>query len=142
MVKKYTGFAWITLTLLATGCGGAPQGPHVRLASATAVEIETAQHSGDPVWYDFEPGDQVPMLLGVVGLFDAAASPPPVMIARRRFSVVIYPNGNTFFSIEGGGLISANQLGRWAIGFGAGPNGRGAAEMILMVGRPQDVPRD
>ena len=139
MTRAILTTAGIALALTLTACGGAPRGPHVRMAHASATEIEAAQATNGPVFYDFEPGDRVPILLGVMGLFEAFAEPAPTLIARRQFSVVIYPNGNTFFSIEGGRLMSANALARWGLAFEGTPSG-GQAALVLLVGRAEDMP--
>lgn len=129
--------ALLVLGSLASACGG-PGGPHVRLAHAPPSEINAAQESGQPVWYDFEPGDEVPLQFGLLGVAEAITDQPIRMVARRRFSIVVLPGGQTMFSFEGGDLVGANAA-RWNIALGADEQG-GRAALVLMLGREQDVP--
>lgn len=126
------------LSLTATACG-APQGPHVRFADATQSQIEAAQQSGDVVWYDFEAGDEVPMIMGLVGVSAAVTEQPTRWIARRAFSVVVFPDGRTLFSFDGRRLVPGEIAVRWNLALGAGPEG-GRAALLLFIGEEQDVP--
>lgn len=127
------------LTLAA--CGPRSQGPHLRFAQASAVDIRAAAESGQIIWYDFEPGDEVPMILGLVGMAEAISEPPARMVAKRHFSIVVFPDGRTFFSFDGEHLVRGEQLARWTIGLepaGAG----GGAVLLMFVGQPQDMPQE
>ena len=142
-VSKSSSFQryFLPIALLAfsalAGCG-APQGPHVRFASATASQIEAARASGSAVWFDFEAGDAVPLELGVLGVMRAATDPPVRMVAARAFSIVIFPDGSTMFSFDGRSLEPANSA-RWAIGLDADARGPHAA-IVLFIGAPGDMP--
>lgn len=123
---------------IAAGCG-APQGPHLRFAHASANEIEEAQRSGEVVWYDFEPGDEVPMIFGLVGVSSAMSEQPTRWVTRRAFSVVVFPDGNTLFSFDGRHLVPGEAAVRWDMALGAGPEG-GRAALLLFIGEAQDLP--
>lgn len=120
-------------------CGPRAQGPHIRFAQASAVDIRAAAESDQIVWYDFEPGDEVPIVLGLVGMAAAVSEPPARMVARRHFSIVVFPDGRTFFSFDGEHLIHGEQLARWTIGLEPAGEG-GAAVLLMFIGQPQDMP--
>jgi hypothetical protein len=126
----------IALSLAACG---APQGPHVRFARASAGEIHAAEQSGQVVWYDFDVGDEVPLVFGLVGVSEAFTDPPARMVAQRPFSIVVFPDGRTMFSFDGHSLTSGQMAARWSMALGT-ENDRGRAALILYIGRPQDIP--
>jgi|GEM_PF-3061420 len=123
--------------LAAVGCGAA-QGPHVRFARTNAAEIAAARATGDVIWYDFAQGDEVPLALGVLGVMEAVTEPPIRMVAKRAFSIVVFPNGNTMFSFDGQSLEPPTAA-RWAIGLEA-ENDRPGATIVMFIGQPSDMP--
>lgn len=127
-----------TLASMALGCG-APQGPHVRFARAIRSELEAARAQGRVVWYDFEAGDQVPVVFGLVGVSEAFAQQATPWVARRAFSVVVFPDGTTMFSFDGQTLTSSTFAARWSLGLDADANGPNAA-ILVFIGQPQDMP--
>lgn len=131
----------VVFLAFAGGCAG-PQGPHVRFALASGEEIRAAQASGETVWYDFEPGDDVPLRLGLVGVATAIGDQPTRMIAQRSFSIVVFPNGGTAFSFDGQTLLAPAAVARWAIALGAEEGGRGEAAIVLFIGEAADVPSE
>lgn len=130
----------VLAVMTSVGCGARPQ-THVRFARAAPEEIHTAESSGEVVWYDFEPGDEVPMAFGLLGVAEAVTETPVRFIAQRPFSIVVFPNGDTLFSFDGHSLMSGMYAARWSIALGAGPEG-GRAAILLYVGNPNDVPAD
>ena len=131
--------ALLFLALLsAAGCG-APQGPHVRFAQASQAAIETARSSGQVVWYDFEAGDEVPIMFGLIGVSEAISEQPSRMVARRPFSIVIFPDGSTMFSFDGRSLTSPQVAARWSIALDADAEG-GRAGLLLFIGEHEDLP--
>lgn len=125
--------------VLCAACGGASQATHVRFAHASANEIRAAQSSGEVVWYDFQPGDEVPLDLGLLGVAQAATDEPVRMVARRSFSIVVFPSGRTAFSFDGHTLMSPQAVARWTVGLGA-EGAQARAAIALVLGRQQDVP--
>lgn len=130
----------LALFSFGSGCSRA-NGPHVRFAEASSAEIENAQRSGEIIWYDFEPGDSVPIVFGLVGVSEAVSETPVRWVARRRFSVVVYPDGRTLFSFDGRRLVPGNIAAAWSLGLGAGEQG-GEATLLLFIGEQQDLPRE
>jgi len=138
------GLGWgvaLGLTALAAAACGAPQGPHVRFAHASAAEIDAARASGEVVWYEFEAGDEVPLQFGLIGVSEAVTDQPVRMVAQRPFAIVIFPDGRTMFSFDGSSLTSPVQAARWSIALGSDAQG-GRAGLLLYIGRPGDVPRE
>lgn len=127
----------LSLALALAACGG-PQGAHVRFARASPSEIQAAQNSGQVVWYDFEAGDEVPLEFGLIGVADAETEQPTRMIARRPFSIVIFPDGRTYFSFDGGTLTNPQMAARWTVALGADDQ-RGRAAFLLFIGQQQDL---
>ena len=123
----------LALSLLTLGaCGPRTTGPHVRFAQASAADLHAAQQSGQVVWYDFEPGDDVPIVLGVIGMAEAVSQPPARLVARRHFSIVLFPDGRTFFSFDGRHLVDPTHLARWTIGLEPNDDtGSGVAVLLI-----------
>ncbi|MGF1469699.1 MAG: hypothetical protein ACFCGT_26545 [Sandaracinaceae bacterium] len=121
-------------------CGGGTY-PHVRFATASAAEIEAAQDSGQIVFYDFEAGDEVPLVLGLVGVARALTEPPVRLVAQRPFSIVLFPDGRTMFSFDGRRAIDSSQVTRWTIALGANEEG-GRALLLMFIGQAQDLPEE
>lgn len=134
------GFAGVLLSLWVAGCG-APQGPHVRFASASRGAIEAAQSSGQVVWYDFERGDEVPLDFVFVGVGRAVTEQPMRMVASRAFSIVVFPDGRTMFSFDGSSLVSAQLASRWSVALDADEQG-GRAGFLLFIGQQEDLPAE
>jgi len=127
----------VSLVALLSACGG-PQGPHVRFARTNAAEIAAARATGDVIWYDFAQGDEVPLALGVLGVMEAVTEPPIRMVAKREFSIVVFPDGHTMFSFDGQSLEPPTAA-RWAIGLEAENNQPGAT-IVMFVGHESDMP--
>lgn len=131
--------ALIALCLLGVGCGGGPV-THVRFATASSAEIQAARESNGVVWYDFEAGDEVPIRLGILGVAEAVTDPPIRLVTQRPFSVVVLPNGQTYFSFDRRRTVMSNMATRWTIGMIPGDNG-GEVALITFIGLPQDLPQ-
>lgn len=138
MRRRITTSALALLACVAGACG-APQGTHIRLAHASNAELDAAGQSGEVVWYDFEAGDEVPLQFGLLGVARAATDQPSPMIAQRPFSVVVFPDGRTFFSFDGSSLTPGNQAARWSFVVGSDVAG-GRAGLLLFIGQQQDLP--
>lgn len=139
MIRAPGRLASLALLALTLAACGAPQGPHVRFARASAAEIEAARDSGQVVWYDFDAGDEVPLEFGLIGVSEALTEQPARMVARRPFSIVMFPDGRTYFSFDGRSLTSPQMAARWSIALGSDANG-GRAGLLLFIGQPGDLP--
>ncbi len=70
----------------------APQGPRIRVANATKAELDEAQ-SEQTVWYEFQPGDIVPVQFGFLGAIEGGSDGPAVFRAKRQFFFVTTSQG-------------------------------------------------
>lgn len=131
--------AVLSFALIALAACGAPRGPHVRFAHATRTEIEAARGRGQVVWYDFEAGDEVPLAFGLFGVSEAVTDHPTRMVARRPFSIVVFPSGETMFSFDGRSLTSPAYAARWSVALDADEAG-GRMGMLVFIGLPGDLP--
>ncbi len=113
----------------------------MRFAHASSQELEAARAQGRVVWYDFEVGDDVPLLFGLVGVSEAVTQQPAHWVTRRAFSVVVFPDGTTMFSFDGRSLTSATIAARWTIGLEADDHGPTGA-LLVFIGERQDMPAE
>lgn len=134
-----TFFAFALLVAL-VGCGG-PQGPRVRFTQATPNQLAALQNE-PTVWFEFHPGDEVPMSFVLAGIFESATPQPVRMVAKQHFWVVVQREGTTFFSFDGRRLVRGDQLAKWGLLLGTSGEQAGRSGVILLVGRPQDLPPD
>jgi hypothetical protein len=86
--------------LLHVGCAVAPQRPQVRVATATAADLESVKHH-DEVWYVFEPGDVVPLQLAFVGAVQGGSPEHGLMRAKRKLYFVMRKNQPMEISFDG-----------------------------------------
>ncbi|HJK91810.1 MAG TPA: hypothetical protein RMH85_11445 [Polyangiaceae bacterium LLY-WYZ-15_(1-7)] len=132
----------LAAALLTLSACGAPQARHVRFAHATATQLQALQDE-EVVWYDFQPGDEVPMVFGLLGVASAGTGDGPIpMVARRPFSIVVFRDGRTRMSFDGEHLWGGD-FGKWGVVLH--PNeatGRGELGLLLFMGRPQDMPEE
>lgn len=131
----------LVVSLFSVAACGAPQGLHVRFAHASHAEIQAAHQGQQPVWYDFEAGDEVPLAFGLIGVSQAITEQPTRMIARRPFSIVVFPGGQTMFSFDGQTLTSPEYAARWSIGLDSDERG-GSAALLVFIGQPDDMPAE
>jgi hypothetical protein len=120
------------------GCGGGPQGPRVRFTQATPAQL-AALEGERTVWFEFVPGDEVPMSFVLAGIFESVTPEPIRLVAKQHFWVV-QRDGATFFSFDGRRLVRGDQLAKWGLLLGTSGEQAGRAGVILLVGRPQDLP--
>jgi hypothetical protein len=85
--------------LLLAGCGPSA-GKRVRVATASPAELEAALNE-DNVWYEFQPGDVIPVQLGFMGAMEGGAQGPVVFRAKHRFFFVTSKNGPMQISFDG-----------------------------------------
>lgn len=92
--------AGIGLLALALGGCGAPAGPHIRVATATPAQL-TAAEDQDVVWYEFQPGDVVPLHLAFLGVVEGGSEQPAVFRAKQHFYFVMFKNQPMQISFDG-----------------------------------------
>lgn len=98
MKSLIAGGLFVSALILA-GCG-VSAGPKVRVATASAAELKAVQ-GADNVWYEFQPGDEVPMHLGFLGAIEGGSQGPAVFRAKQRFFFVMFKNGPMQLSFDG-----------------------------------------
>jgi hypothetical protein len=74
-------------------------GPMVRVATATPAQLEAAQGQ-DNVWYEFQPGDVVPIQFGFLGVVEGG-SKGAVLRAKQHFYFVMFKNAPMQISFDG-----------------------------------------
>jgi hypothetical protein len=92
----------VFLALSSTALGGCARatGPHVRVATATRAELAAAEKQ-DEVWYEFQPGDIVPVQLGYLGVVEGGSSQPVVFRAKKHFFFVMSKGRPMQISFDG-----------------------------------------
>jgi hypothetical protein len=90
----------IGLLALALGGCGPKAGPHIRVATATAAQLSAAENE-DTVWYEFQPGDVVPVQLGFLGVVEGGSDGPAVFRAKQHFYFVTLKNQPMQISFDG-----------------------------------------
>lgn len=75
-------------------------GPKLRVATATAEEIKAVEDQ-DNVWYEFQPGDVVPVQLGFLGVMEGGSRNPAVFRAKQHFYFVMSKNQPMQVSFDG-----------------------------------------
>ena len=89
--------AVLGLALLAA-CGPS-MGPKIRVATASAAELEAAEGK-DNVWYEFQPGDVIPIQLAFLGVMEGG-SREAVFRAKQHFYFVMFQNAPMQISFDG-----------------------------------------
>jgi hypothetical protein len=102
VVMKPCTWSLLLLALSSTTLGGCARatGPRVRVATATAAEL-AAVDDKDEVWYEFQPGDIVPVQLGFMGVVEGGSSQPAVFRAKKRFFFVMFKGRPMQISFDG-----------------------------------------
>jgi len=82
-------------------------GPHVRVATATPAQLAAVEDQ-DNVWYEFQPGDVVPVQLGFLGAMEGGSNGPAVFRAKQHFYFVMFKNSPMQLSFDGKSLAGPN----------------------------------
>jgi len=130
----------LLVAVVVSGCG-APRGTHVRFATASPSQIQALENHPEVVWYDFKAGDEVPLDFGVLGVSEGVTEQPITFVARRDFSILVFPNGTTAFSFDGKHAVPAERAAKWVIALGADEEG-GRATIGLFIGERKDMPEE
>jgi hypothetical protein len=126
--------AALFLSLSAVACGP-PQGRRVRFVKATATELEAATQE-HVVWYEFQPGDDVPLAMVFTGVVESAT--PIHAKAKRNFWLVVQKDRPIEFSFDGEHVVSQNA-GQVALALGRAEAGNQVG-VLVYLGRPEDTP--
>lgn len=128
--------ALVALSLSAIACGP-PQGRRVRFVNATAAELEAATQERT-VWYEFQPGDDVPLAMVFTGVVESAT--PIRAKAQRNFWLVVQKDRPIEFSFDGEHVVSQNA-GQVALAL-AHADGGNHVGVLVYLGRPEDTPTE
>lgn len=83
---------------LVAACGPS-MGPKVRVATATAAQLEAVENE-DNVWYEFEPGDLIPIQLGFLGVVEGGSKAAGFR-AKQHFYFVMFKHAPMQVSFDG-----------------------------------------
>ncbi|MCC6554567.1 MAG: hypothetical protein IT372_16430 [Polyangiaceae bacterium] len=121
-----------------SGCAAAPQGPRIRVATATPAEIEAVKDKDD-VWFEFQPGDIVPVAFAFLGVAEGGSDQPALLRAKRQFFFVMSKDGPMRISFDGQ-TFAGPQSSQAVIGVmpRQGENG-GQVGWIIYLGESGDV---
>lgn len=138
---------------------GPRMGPKVRVATATAEQLRAVEDE-DNVWYEFQPGDIIPVQLGFLGAMEGGSRGAVVFRAKQHFYFVMQKNGPMQISFDGESYAPQNgsqsliavvpredgkggQLG-WFIYMGESGDPKGElAKLVEAVGNePQPAEKD
>lgn len=105
-----TKISVLVVGLLISACVKAPIGPRIRVATATLEELESVENESS-VWYEFQPGDLIPVQFGFLGDVGGGSDGNSIMRAKKLFYFVTSKDGPTRLSFDGKTLAgeSTNQ---------------------------------
>ncbi len=129
------GALLLVLALLAA-CVGANDGVRIHFATASPEALAAAEKE-PVVWYEFKPGDELPVMFGFIGMAEMGSDELPLVV-KRPFWIVAFEDGRTSFSFDGKTLIS-NPFSRWGMLLGTGEE-RGKMAVIMYVGPANEAP--
>ncbi len=130
----------VGLALLLNFAGGcvSNQGTHIRVATATSAQLDAIEE-GETVWFEFQPGDVVPVQFAFVGVAEGANEQPVMLRAKRKFWFVASKNGPMRISFDGKTFAGA-QSTQAVIGVMPRDDGQGGqVGWILYIGESGDV---
>jgi len=94
--------SWYSLCisfLVALGACGPAMGPTVRVATATPAQLAEVEDK-DNVWYEFQPGDVIPVQLAFMGVMEGG-SEAAVFRAKQHFYFVMFQHAPMQISFDG-----------------------------------------
>src|SRR5688572_7529816 len=98
----------LSLVLFASACGAA-QGPRVRVATATQSQLQAVEEE-DNVWYEFQPGDLVPVHFGFMGAVEGGTDGPAALRAKQQFFLVTSKQGPLRLSFDGETFVGGSSM--------------------------------
>lgn len=123
--------AALALALTLTACAG-PR-PHVHFASASPQQLAAA--SEEETWFEFRPGDEVPLQFLYKGVIEAAT--PVKATAKKQFWLVFQPNSPPRFSFDGKSVTTNGGSAGMLVGRDGETNFVG---VVTYLGKPEDAP--
>lgn len=107
-MRLFSGVGVLSLALLSSACGAA-QGPRVRVATASHAQLEAVEKE-DQVWYEFQPGDIVPVQFGFIGAVEGGNDGPAALRAKQQFFLVTSKHGPLRLSFDGKTFAGGNSM--------------------------------
>lgn len=98
----------MSFALLSSACVAA-QGPRVRVATATQAELKAVEEE-DNVWYEFQPGDIVPVHFGFMGAVEGGTDGPAALRAKQQFFLVTSKQGPLRLSFDGETFVGGSSM--------------------------------
>lgn len=102
------GLCLVACILFLGACMMAPTGPHIRVATATAAQLKAAENE-DNVWYEFQPGDVIPVQFGYLGAVEGGSQGPSALRAKQHFFLVASKDGPMQISFDGKTFAGPNS---------------------------------
>lgn len=130
--SKILSTSFVLLLAGLAGCAAPPS--YVRFVTATEAQL-TAFETDGVVWYEFQPGDEVPLNLAVLGVSEAGTE--GVMLrAKRRFFIVIRKGAPPAFSFDGESISTGSET---FLAFGR-EGDKNTLNVLTYLGPPEDMP--
>lgn len=107
-MRLIDGVGLLLFALMSSACVGA-QGPRVRVATASSAELQAVE-SEDSVWYEFQPGDVVPVHFGFMGAVEGGTDGPAALRAKQQFFLVTSKQGPLRLSFDGETLVGGGSM--------------------------------
>ncbi|NUO54765.1 MAG: hypothetical protein HOV80_38480 [Polyangiaceae bacterium] len=124
-------FAFLLLGALA-GC--APPPTYIRFVNATEAQLAAVEQDG-VAWYEFQPGDEVPLNMAVLGVSEAAAE-GIVLRAKKRFYIVVRRGASPAFSFDGQTIAYGSET---FLGFGRDGD-KNTLNVLTYLGPREEMP--
>ena len=125
----------LTAALIALAAGCAPPRTIVRFTQATEAQLK-APENGQAIWYEFQPGDEVPLNIALIGSAEAVA-PNLKLVAKRRFFLVVSSYGPPRLSFDG--ESTAYEGSQTFLAFEKAELGN-TLNVLTYLGLPADMP--
>lgn len=125
----------LATAVIAFAAGCAPPQTIVRFNQATEAQL-SATENGQTIWYEFQPGDEVPLNIGVIGTAEAVA-PNLKLITKKRFFIVVSPYGPPRLSFDG--VSTVYEGSRTFLAFEKAEAGN-TVNVLTYLGLPADMP--
>lgn len=136
-MRLFSGIGLLSLAMLSSACGAA-QGPRVRVATASQAELQSVEDE-DNVWYEFQPGDIVPVQFGFIGAVEGGSDGPAALRAKQQFFLVTSKHGPLRLSFDGETLVGGGSM-QAIIAPVARKDGKGGALLwMLYMGESGDA---
>jgi hypothetical protein len=114
------------------GCAAPPT--YIRFVNATEAQLAAADTEG-VAWYEFQPGDEVPLNMAVLGVSEAVAE-GIVLRAKKRFYIVVRKGASPALSFDGQSIAYGSET---FLGFGR-EGDKNTLNVLTYVGPREDMP--